>query len=107
MNFAVAGTYSASKAAAHSLTLAQRRELAAQGTHVHGVYPGPIDTAMAEDVPMEKVAPSVVGDAVVAALRSGDEDVFPDPTAQGLYAQWREDPKAVEREMAAAAADAP
>ena len=38
--------YSASKAAAHSLTQALRPSLAAKGISVHGVYPGGIDTDM-------------------------------------------------------------
>src|SRR5690606_30803597 len=42
VNFPLGGTYSASKAASHSLTQAQRREFS--GTLVVGVYPGPIDT---------------------------------------------------------------
>ena len=99
VSFPVAATYSASKAAAHSLTVAQRRELGGQGTHVIGVYPGPIDTAMADEIEMDKVAPSVVGDAIVAAVGTEVEEVFPDPTAQDLYRQWRSDPKAVEQAM--------
>ncbi|MCR9244632.1 MAG: SDR family oxidoreductase [bacterium] len=100
VNFALGSTYSASKAAAHSLTVAQRRELAGQGTTVIGVYPGPIDTAMAEEFDMDKASPATVGDATLIALQSGTEDVFPDEMAQGLYAQWRADPKAVEQAMA-------
>lgn len=107
MNFPLGGTYSASKAAAHSLTQAQRRDLAPHGTHVIGVYPGPIDTEMADDVEMEKVSAAVVADAVLAALRNGETDeVYPDPMAQGMHAQWREDPRAVERELTAMAAEA-
>src|SRR5262245_37351973 len=40
------GGYSASKAAAHSLTLGLRGELSKRGISVHGAYPGPIDTDM-------------------------------------------------------------
>ena len=45
-------TYSASKAALHSLTQAARVLLQAQGTSVFGVYPGPVDTDMSRDVAM-------------------------------------------------------
>ena len=41
INFPLGGTYSASKAAVHSLTQAQRRDL--PSSLVVGVYPGPID----------------------------------------------------------------
>lgn len=92
-------TYCASKFAAHSLILSSRAQLAAQGTRVIGVYPGPIDTDMAKDVPMDKVPPADVALATIKAIESGAEDVFPDPMAQGLYSALRADPKAVEKQM--------
>ena len=98
VNFPVAGTYSASKAAAHSLTQAQRRDL--PNSLVVGVYPGPIDTAMAEELPFDKTPPSAVADAVITALKKGEEDVFPDGMANHLYDNWKTDAKSVEREMA-------
>ena len=100
VNFPIAATYSASKAAAHSLTQAQRRDL--PDSLVVGVYPGPIDTAMADDLPegMEKESPSVVAKGLVDALRNGTEDVFPDTMAAQLYEGWKADAKAVERMMA-------
>eukprot|EP00540_Astrosyne_radiata_P022861 CAMPEP_0116867372 /NCGR_PEP_ID=MMETSP0418-20121206/26580_1 /TAXON_ID=1158023 /ORGANISM="Astrosyne radiata, Strain 13vi08-1A" /LENGTH=238 /DNA_ID=CAMNT_0004503175 /DNA_START=611 /DNA_END=1323 /DNA_ORIENTATION=+ len=88
VNFPASGTYSMSKAASHSLTQAQRRELA-DSTVVVGVYPGPIDTDMADDLPagMEKSPPSVVVDAIIKALESGEaEEVFPDPMSQQMHA---------------------
>ncbi|HRQ61247.1 MAG TPA: SDR family oxidoreductase [Alphaproteobacteria bacterium] len=92
-------TYSASKFAAHALILASRAQLAPQGTRVIGVYPGPIDTDMAKDVPMDKVPPADVARATIKAIESGVEDVFPDAMAQGLYEALRDDPKAVEKQM--------
>jgi short-subunit dehydrogenase len=106
LSFPLAPTYSASKAAAHSVTMAQRRELAEQKTLVVGVYPGPIDTDMAENVPMDKAPPSQVADAIVAALRSGQEDVFPDATSIDLAKQVQADAKAVERYFAGMTAGA-
>jgi short-subunit dehydrogenase len=100
VNFPLAPLYSDSKAAAHSLTVAQRRELRAQRTQVVGVYPGPIDTDMADGIPFAKVPASTVADAIIAALRHGTEDVFPDPMAQQLAAGVQADAKAVERQMA-------
>src|SRR5262249_8779442 len=44
------GGYSASKAAAHSLTLGLRGELSKRGISVHGAYPGPIDTDMTKRI---------------------------------------------------------
>lgn len=98
--FPILSTYSASKAAVHSITVSLRAHLAAKGTHVVGVYPGPIDTAMAEGIPFDKAAPSDVANTILRAVEQGEEDVFPDPTAQELYADARADPKQVERRAA-------
>jgi NAD(P)-dependent dehydrogenase (short-subunit alcohol dehydrogenase family) len=99
VNFPIAGTYSASKAAEHSLTQAQRRDFS--NSLVIGVYPGPIDTDMAENVPFEKSPPSDVADALIEALANGVEDVFPDPMSKQLFEGWKADAKALEKNMAA------
>ncbi len=99
VNFPVLGSYSASKAAAHSLTQSVRAELASQGTTVVGVYPGPVDTDLAKPFPAEKTDPRVLADAILRAVEEGQEDVFPDPVAQGTYDNILADPKAVEREV--------
>ena len=56
-SFPMAATYSASKAAAHSLTQGMRGELGHQGVSVFGIYPGPIDTDMAAGLEFEKETP--------------------------------------------------
>jgi NAD(P)-dependent dehydrogenase (short-subunit alcohol dehydrogenase family) len=99
-SFPLGASYSASKAAMHSMTHGLRRELSGQRTHVLGVYPGPIDTDMAEKIEMEKTSPAAVGRAIVAALERGDEDLFPDGTGEQMYSQFRQDPKAFERYLA-------
>lgn len=99
VNFPVLGSYSASKAAVHSLTQGVRAELAGQGTHVLGVYPGPIDTDMAANVDMEKTAPSEVARAVLAGLEAGEDDIYPDPMAVDLHANLLANPKAVEKQV--------
>jgi len=99
VNFPVLGSYSASKAAVHSLVQGVRAELAAQGTHVLGVYPGPIDTDMAEPFPMEKTPPAVMVRTVFDALEAGDEDVYPDAMAVELHTGLLADPKAVEKQI--------
>ena len=99
VNVSAGGTYSASKAAAHSLTQAQRRDL--KNTLVIGVYPGPIDTAMADGLDTDKTPPTAVATAVVEALMKGTEDVFPDPAAVYMHDGWKKDAKAMEIQMAA------
>lgn len=102
-SFAFAPGYSASKAAGHSLTQALRAELAKQNTLVIGVYPGPIDTDMAKNLPFDKASPESVATQVFEALASGEEDVFPDPFAVEFVRQLRIDAKAVEKANAASA----
>ncbi len=99
VNFPVLGSYSASKAAVHSLTQGVRAELAAQGTLVVGVYPGPVDTDMAANFPAEKATPASVAQKILAAVEAGEEDVHPDPTSVETYAGLIGDPKAVERQV--------
>ena len=87
------GTYSASKAATHSLIMAARMELAAQNTKIIGVYPGPIDTDMNKGSDMDLFPPSLVAQKTIEALKNGYEDVFPDDVSQDFYKQACENPK--------------
>jgi len=93
------GSYSASKAAALSLTQAVRAELAPHGIRVCALFPSVVDTPMAARLTLPKLSPEEVAAAAIAGIRRGEEDIYLG-TAAGLYARWREDPKAVERQMA-------
>lgn len=93
--------YNASKAAAWSMTQSLRASLAATGVSVHAVFPGAVDTEMLAKVEMPKTSPADVAAAIVAGIVAGDEDIFPDPMAEQVYAAWRHDHKAVERQFAA------
>ncbi len=42
----------------------------------------------------------IVAGAVVAGIAAGDEDIVPDPMSESLYAAWRTDHKAVEKQFA-------
>jgi NAD(P)-dependent dehydrogenase (short-subunit alcohol dehydrogenase family) len=88
-------TYCASKAAAYSITQALREVLDAQGTAVVSVHPGPIATDMATAAGFADIAepPSLVAEAVMEALRTGDFHVFPDSMARqigGAYQSFAE-----------------
>ncbi|MFD2205610.1 SDR family oxidoreductase [Kiloniella antarctica] len=100
VNFPMLGSYSASKAAVHSLTQGVRAELAAQGTHVVGVYPGPIDTDMTANIPLDKTSPNVVAKEVLNAVELGLEDVNPDPMSVEFSANYFSDVKALEKNVA-------
>lgn len=100
-NFPAHGTYSASKAAALSLAQCLRAELAPAGVRVINVFPGPIDDEWNQALLPPKIAPSRLAADLIEALRGGAEDVFPGDVAQDWLARWRDDPKALERELAA------
>jgi NAD(P)-dependent dehydrogenase (short-subunit alcohol dehydrogenase family) len=99
-NAPVFSSYSASKAALSSLTQGVRAELAPHGTQVIGVFPGPVDTAMAEGVPMAKIAPIAVAQATLEAVEQGLDDVYPDPVSQSVFTAIAEPLKAVEKQFA-------
>ncbi len=99
VNFPVIGSYSASKAAVHSLTQGVRAELADQGTRVVGVYPGPVETEMTASMTLPKVSAQEVTKKVFAALEAGEEDIFPDGMAATLRQSLLFDPKEAERQI--------
>jgi len=92
--------YNASKAAALSLTQSLRAELRPRGVAVHGVFPGAVDTDMIRAFALPKTPPIDVARAVLAGIEAEVEDILPDPMAQQVFAAWRHDPKAVERQFA-------
>lgn len=88
-NFSDFATYSASKAAAYSITQGLRDKL--KGTLVVSVHPGPIATDMAHAAGLAAVAepPSVVAEAIVDALTHGRFHVFPDTMARNVGAAYQ------------------
>ncbi len=98
-NFPPHGTYSASKAAAHSLAQCLRAEMRPAGVRVVNVFPGPIDDEWNQLTPPPKLSPSNIARAVVGALREGIEDLYPGDVAQEWLARWRDNPKALEKEL--------
>jgi NAD(P)-dependent dehydrogenase (short-subunit alcohol dehydrogenase family)/uncharacterized OB-fold protein len=99
-NYPPHGTFSASKAAAHSLAQCLRAEMRPSGIRVVNVFPGPIDDEWNQNLPPPKVAPAALASAVVKALKEGIEDVYPGDVAQEWVERWRENPKVLERELA-------
>lgn len=91
MSMPQAATYSASKAAAWSLTNALRIELRQQGTLVVAVHAAFIDTDMSADVSAEKVSPQSVATQIVAAVANDSEEVLADATSEMLKAALPDD----------------
>ena len=92
--------YNASKAAAWSMTQSWRASLAGKNIKVMGVFPGAVDTQMLAGVEMPKTPAADVARAIVQGISRDEEDVFPDPMSASLYAQWKQDHKAVEHQFA-------
>jgi NAD(P)-dependent dehydrogenase (short-subunit alcohol dehydrogenase family)/uncharacterized OB-fold protein len=100
-NFPPHGTFSASKAAAHSLAQCLRAEMRPAGVRVMNVFPGPIDDEWNQLLQPPKLSPQALAGAIVKALREGIEDVYPGDVAQEWLERWRDNPKALERELSA------
>jgi NAD(P)-dependent dehydrogenase (short-subunit alcohol dehydrogenase family) len=94
--------YSASKAAAFSVTQSLRALLAGRGVKVHAVLPGPIDTDMVRDLPIPKTRPESVARAVFDGVENQEEEIFPDPFSEMMAESWRTGAaKKLERQNAA------
>jgi NAD(P)-dependent dehydrogenase (short-subunit alcohol dehydrogenase family) len=75
-------TYSASKAAAWSLTNGLRHELRAQGTQVTALHVGLMDTDMTKGIDAPKSAPKDVVRQVLEAIEAGREEVLADEVSR-------------------------
>ena len=94
------GGYSASKAAAWSLTQALRAELRAKGVRVHAAFPGPIDTDMTRGMELVKTSPADVARAILDGVEAGHDDIAPDPMSADVLATFQRDPRELERRFA-------
>lgn len=100
--------YSASKAAAFSLSQSLRALLAGDGVRVHAVLPGPVDTDMTQGLDIPKSSPESVALGIFDGLGRGEEEIFPDPMSASMAESWRSSvAKALERENAALVTGAP
>lgn len=99
-SMAVFGGYSASKAAGFSMTQAVRKELKDKRINVHGVYPGPVDTEMADGLEMPKTSPQDVAVAILNGINNDEEDIFPDAMSQQISQVWLKNPKELEKMFA-------
>jgi NAD(P)-dependent dehydrogenase (short-subunit alcohol dehydrogenase family) len=99
-SFPALGGYSASKAAAYSITQALRPQLRAKHIDILAVLPGPIDTDMVRALEMPKTSPADTARGVLTGVTRGDEEIFPDPMAQQMGALWNKSPKEYERAFA-------
>jgi len=94
------GGYSASKAAAYSITQALRAQLKAKRIDVLAALPGPIDTDMVKALSLPKASAGETALGIAAGIARGDEEIFPDPMAQRMSAVWNTSHKDFERAFA-------
>lgn len=90
-NFVPFTTYSASKAAAYSVTQSLRDLLSEQGTSVMSVHPGPIATDMGDAAGLSEIAEpaTLVSDAIIKGLEQGKFHVFPDTMAKQVEGEYQ------------------
>lgn len=103
-NFPLLPTYSDTKAAVHSLTQGLRL-LKGASIQVVGVYPGPVDTDMAEKIESEKASPERVVVEILDAVEAGKTEVFPGPMAKGYAGLYEAGTRAIELQTAAMLAE--
>ena len=90
-NFVGCTSYSASKAAAYSITQGIRETFLPKGIHVVSVHPGPIDTDMAADAGLMDIADDVttVSQGILSAIESKTFHLFPDNLAKEFGEAYR------------------
>ena len=90
------GAYSASKAAAWSLTVSARAELRARGTQVLGAHMAYMDTGMTAGRDLPKTDPAVVAARILDGLESGAEEVLADEVSRQVKQVLAGPPRALE-----------
>lgn len=93
------GCFSASNAAAYSLSQSLRAEYRSAGLRVMNVFTGPTEDDWYQQLPPPKVLPAAIARSVISGLQDGLEDVWCGDIAKDVRDRWRRDPKVLEREM--------
>ncbi len=99
MNLPARGLWSASQAAALSVSQCLRNEFRASGVRVVNVFTGPVDHEWEQLTPPPLVSPSALAKAVVQALRDGVEESYVGDVAKELMTLLQDNPKGLEREL--------
>ena len=64
-----------------------------------GVYPGPIDTNMEKDFPVEKSSPEETAIGALQAIEEGQEDIFIDVFALQFQKDFQTSPLGIARQF--------
>ncbi|MER6568818.1 SDR family oxidoreductase [Streptomyces sp. NPDC001093] len=97
---ALAGSYSASKAALWSMTNSLRLDLRPRGIGVTGLHVGYIDTDLAAHVDAPKVTPQSVAEQALDGIESGAFEVLADDRTRQVKAGLAADPSALYQQLA-------
>ena len=92
--------YAAAHAAALAFSHALRADLAQGGVRLLTAFTGPTDDPWFQSFPQPKVTGKALADGIVAALLKGQEEAVIGDLARDLMDRLRENPKAVERDLA-------
>lgn len=98
-NQASYGCFSASHAAAHSLSQSLRAEFRASALRVMNVYTGPTEDDWYQPVPPPKVQATALARSIVDGLQRGLEEVCCGDVAKDIYLRYQQNPAILEREM--------
>lgn len=88
--------YSASKAAAFSITQSARIELSRRNVAVHGVFPGPVDTDMAKGLPLDTADLGATVKEILDGLVADVPDIQPDDFSRQIFTMWQQDYRQIE-----------
>ena len=95
----VAGTYSASKAAALGLTRTLRAELKPRGAQVLAAIPVQVDTPLGVPLPEPKPKPEEVASDTLDGLKAGEDEVSTGALSRGAAEAFRNDPAGLQARM--------
>lgn len=100
------GTYTASKAAAMSLTEVLRFELRDKGVEVFGIYAGWIDTEMASHAAVDnKSSPDDIARSTMLGIEAGDSTIDADESTKYARTALHDDPRGLEADTWLSAAE--
>ncbi|MGB1829047.1 MAG: SDR family NAD(P)-dependent oxidoreductase [Paracoccaceae bacterium] len=92
------GCFSASNAAARSLSQSLRAEFRASGLRVMNLYCGPTEDEWYQPLPPPKVTPQAVARTLVTGLQNGLEETYCGDVAKDVFERFRDNPLILERE---------
>ena len=92
------GCFSASNAAARSLSQSLRGEFRASGLRVMNLYCGPTEEEWYQHLPPPKVMAKAIARTLVGGLQNGLEETYCGDVAKDVFERFRDQPLILERE---------